>query len=161
MTPDFSRSTQTLALMDLLRAAPIGNVITYRALSNAIGEDIQGGARRYLLSAVKALFADGLAFGTVRKQGVKRLTSAEIPAIGDAALLHIGRTSRRARRRMGVISSMNDVPNAVRIKVNASASLLGAIETFAGRKSRAEAERQTEKVGAVIPPMKLLEALKE
>lgn len=160
MTPDFSRSTQTLALIEALQAASIGTVVTYSKLSEAIKEDVQNGARHYLYSAMRALQADGIAFGTVRTQGVKRLAADEIPAIGDAALLHIGRASRRARKRMSVVGGMNDVSNEVRVKVNTAASLLGVIETFSHRKARKVVEAEAEKVKGVIPPMKLLEALK-
>lgn len=158
MTPDFSRSTQTLALIEALQAASIGTVLTYGQLSKAIGEDVQNGARHYLYSAIKALQTEGVAFGTVRRMGVKRLTAEEIPAIGDAALLHIRRSSRRARKRMGVVAGMNDVPNETRIKVNATASLLGVIEHFSTGKSAKKAEEAA--THGTVPPMKLLEALK-
>lgn len=158
MTPDFSRSTQTLALIEALQAAPIGAVVTYGTLSDTIKEDVQNGARHFLYSAMRAVQADGLAFGTVRNMGVKRLTADEIPAIGDAALLHIRRSSRRARQRMGVVSGMNDVSNETRIKVNASASLLGVIEHFSTGKTAKKAEAAA--THGTVPPMKLLEALK-
>jgi len=157
MTPDFQKSAQTLALIERLREAPIGSVVTYAALSEAIGEDITE-TRGHLYSAIKALGSDGIAFGTVRGQGVKRLTADEIPAIGEAAILHIRRASRRARKRMAVVNTMNDAPNEVRIKINATSSLLGAIEHFSTGKSAAKAEKAA--TDGVVPPMKLLEALK-
>lgn len=160
MLPDFSRSVQTSTIMELLREAPIGAVVTYGKISEAIGEDVSNGARHHLTSAVKALYDEGLPFGTVRGEGVKRLTSEEIPAIGDHALLRIRRASRRARKRMGVVNGMNDVPNEVRVKVNTAASMLGVIENFAANKSRKAVEAEVEKVKGPIPPMKLLEALK-
>lgn len=157
--PDFSRSLQTTAIMDTLREAPIGTVVTYAALSQAIGEDVTE-ARHYLYSAMNALQAEGLAFGTVRGEGVKRLVSEEIPAIGDHAILRIKRTSRRARKRMAVVNGMNDVPNDVRVKINTAASMLGVIENFATGKARKTVEAEVEKVNGPLPPMKLLEALR-
>ena len=159
MLPDFSRSTQTNALIDLLRAAQIGSVVSYAALSEAIGEDVTE-CRHYLYTAVNALQGEGIAFGTVRGEGVKRLVSEEIPAIGDSAINHIKRHARRARKRMGVVGSMNDVPNEVRVKVNATASMLGVIENFSSNKSRKVVESEVAKANSPIPPMKLLEALK-
>ena len=159
MLPDFSRSTQTNALIDILRAAQIGSVVSYAALSEAIGEDVTE-CRHYLYTAMNTLQSEGIAFGTVRGEGVKRLVSEEIPAIGDSAMAHIRRTSRRARKRMGVVGSMNDVPNEVRIKVNATASMLGVIENFSSNKSRKVVESEVTKTNGPIPPMKLLEALK-
>lgn len=159
MTPDFSRSVQTNALIDVLRAASVGAVVSYAALSEAIGEDVTD-CRHYLYTAVNVLQGEGIAFGTVRGEGVKRLVSEEIHAIGDHALAHIKRHSRRARKRMGVVSNMNDVPNDVRIKVNATASMLGVIENFSSNKSRKVVEAEVVKTQGPIPPMKLLEALK-
>ena len=159
MTPDFARSTQTNALIELLRAAQIGAVVTYGRLSDTLGEDVLA-SRHYLTSAIKALYDEGIPFGTVRGEGVKRLVAEEIPAIGDSALGKIRRASRRARKRMGVVGSMNDVPNEVRIKVNATASMLGVIENFSSNKSRKVVESEVTKTNGPIPPMKLLEALK-
>lgn len=158
MTPDFARSTQTLALIETLQAASIGAVVTYGTLSQAIGEDVQNGARHFLYSAQKALLDDGIAFGTVRNTGLKRLAADEIPAIGDAALLHIRRSSKKARKRMGVVNTMNDAPNDVRIKINATASLLGVIEHFSTKKAATKAQETA--THGPVPPMKLLEALK-
>jgi hypothetical protein len=156
--PDFSRSTQTLALIEILQSASIGSVISYAKLSDTIGEDIQTDARHYLYSAIRAVQADGLAFGTVRGEGIKRLTAEEIPAIGDAALLHIRRSSKRARKKMRVADGMNDMSNEARVKINATASLLGAIEHFStGRAASKAAEATTH---GPLPPMKLLDALK-
>ena len=159
MTPDFSRSVQTNTIIELLRSASMGSVVSYAKLSEAIGEDITD-CRHYLQSAIKVLYTEGLPFGTVRREGVKRLNSEEIPAIGESAILHIRRTSRRARKRMGVVASMNDVPNDVRVKVNAAASMLGVIEHYSTNKTRKTVEGEVEKVKGPIPPMKLLEALR-
>ena len=158
MIPDFSRSTQTLALIEVLQAASIGAVVTYAALTEAVGEDVQGPARHYLYSAMKAVQSEGIAFGTVRGQGVKRLTADEIPAIGDAALLHIRRSSKRARKRMRVADGMNDMSNEARVKINATASLLGIVEHMATGKMARKAEAVA--THGVLPPMALLEKLK-
>lgn len=160
MTPDFSRSTQTSIIIELLRVSPLDVVVSYSKLSDAIGEDVSGRARYHLSSAVKALYDEGIPFGTVRGEGVKRLKAEEVPSIGDHALQKIRRGSKRARKRMGVINGMNDVSNEVRVKVNTAASMLGVIETFAANKSRKTVEAEVEKTQGPIPPMKLLEALK-
>ena len=162
MTPDFSRSTQTIALIEALQAAPIGAVLTYAYLSEVLGEDVQSGASRYhLYSAMRAVQAEhGIIFGTVRKTGIKRLAAEELPAIGDAALLHIRRASRKARKRMGVVNKMNDAPNEVRVKINAAASLLGAIEHFTGGKQLTKAAEVAKVSNTTVPPMALVEALK-
>src|SRR5712664_3044319 len=123
LNTDFSRSTQTVALIEALRIVPVGKVANYASLSEAIGENILF-CRHFLHSAIKALYDEGIPFGTVRGFGVKRLTSEEIPDIGDHAITRIRRSSRRARKRMSVINAMNDVDNDTRIRVNTSASLL-------------------------------------
>jgi hypothetical protein len=161
MKPDFSRSIQTTTLIELLRAAPIGSIIEYETMSDATGEEIQYEGRHYLYTAVAALYEEGVAFGTVRTVGVKRLVSEEIPAIGESAIQRIRRSSKRARKRMGVINGMNDVPNETRVRVNTAASLLGAIENFSGTKARKTVEAEVEKIKGPLPPMKILDALKD
>ena len=159
MKPDFALSTQTLALIDSLRTASIGGMVSYAAMTETIGDDIVS-KRHVLATALRHLQSDGVIFGTVRGEGIKRLAAEEIPSIGDAAVVKIGRAARRARRRMSVIGTMNDVPNEVRVRVNASASLLGAIEHFSTRPATAKATEAVTKAGGVIPPARLLDALK-
>ena len=159
MKPDFTASTQTLALIERLRLASVGEVVTYGALTEAIGEDVRR-VRHALYSAAKTMQSEGIIFGTVHNVGVKRLTAEELPAIGDAALLHIRRTSKSARKKMGAVARMNDAPNDVRVKINTAASLLGAIEHFTtGKVAKRAAEIVTVSNG-IAPPMKLVEALK-
>lgn len=153
----FDRSVQTLALIDRLREVPIGGVIAYDILTDVIGERIQDN-RHYLYSALKALQPEGIAFGTVRAVGLRRLQSHEVPTIGDHALVGIRRTSKRARNRMRVVERMNDVSNATRIRINATSSLLGVIEHFTSTPVKKETEKTTD--GNVVPPMKLIDALR-
>lgn len=159
MKPDFQRSTETLALIDRLKAASIGEVVTYAAMSDVIGADIQT-HRHYLVSAIKTLYGDGIPFGTVRNEGVKRLEAGEVVMIGDHAIRHIKRTARTARKRIGSLSGMNDVPNDVRVRANGASALLGVIEHFSTGESKKAAIKQAEVAQGVIPPRKLLEALK-
>lgn len=153
----FDRSVQTLALMDRLREVPIGGIVEYDDLTAVIGERIQDN-RHYLYSALKGLQSEGVAFGTVRTVGLRRLQSHEVPTIGDHALVGIRRTSKRARNRMRVIERMNDVSNATRIRINATSSLLGVIEHFTSSPIKKEAEKTAE--SSVVPPMKLIDALR-
>lgn len=155
--PDFTKSTQTVAITERLRAASIGEVVSYDALSDALGEEVTK-ARHHLYAALKALHDDGLAFGTVRGEGVKRLSADELPAIGDAALLHIRRTSRRTRRKLNVANKMNDVSNETMVRISTSVSQLGAIELFANSKTAATIAPKVS--NGALPPKKLLEALK-
>src|SRR6266567_3800615 len=150
---DFSRSAQTVALIEALRTAPIGKVVNYDSLSDIIGENIVR-CRHYLRSAIKALYDEGVPFGTVRGLGVKRLTSEEIPDIGDHAVVRIRRGSRLARKRMSVINAMNDVANETRVRVNTAASLLGILEHFSQNKSRQKIEAEVQKGTSPIPPGK-------
>ena len=157
MKPDFTLSTQTIALTDLLRTASIGQVVSYARLSEAIGEDVTG-ARHHLYTAMKALHDEGMSFGVVRTEGVKRLTAHELPAIGDAALQHIRRTSKRTKRRLSIVNAMNDVPNEARVKINATVSQLGVIEMMSSSKTAKAVAALVE--DRTLPPMKLLDALK-
>lgn len=154
----FDRSVQTLALMDRLRETPIGSVVTYEALSNTLGQRLQD-HRHFLYSALKALTIEGFVFGTVRMIGLKRLEAVEVPAIGDHAIIHIRRTSKKARSRMRVIDRMNDVDNSTRIRINTASSLLGVIEHYASSPVKRQAEKAA--TDGIVPPAKLIDALRE
>lgn len=159
MKSDFQKSTETLALIERLKAASIGEIVSYATMSDVIGADIQT-HRHYLASAMKSLYDDGIPFGTVRNEGVKRLDANEVVMIGDGAIRHIKRTARTARKRIGSLNGMNDVPNDVRVRANGASALLGVIEHFSTGESRKAAIKQAALSQSVIPPRKLLEALK-
>jgi len=156
--PDFQISAQTTALIERLRECSIGETITYASLSDSIGEDVQR-KRHYLTSALKSLLDDGVIFGTVTGKGIKRLEAAELPAIGDKSILHIRRTARRTRKRLAIASRMNDVPNDVRIAINAKSAVLGVIEHVSTRKAVEVAIEKVKEGDVTVPPMKVIEAL--
>lgn len=156
----FDKSAQTIAIMEFLKTVSIGEVIGYDKISDLISQPIQQN-RHYLYSAMRSLQSDGLSFGTVRGMGVKRLSAEEVPTIGDNAIIRIRRSSRNARKKMQVISRMNDVDNSTRVRVNATVSILGVIEHFSNGKSVKDAEKvSSADANNPIPPMKLLDALR-
>jgi hypothetical protein len=74
----FELSLETQQLERLLRDVVIGDVVTYSALSAAIGRDVQHDARHFLTSARRRLLRDPwrLVFRAVPNIGLERLDDA-------------------------------------------------------------------------------------
>lgn len=119
-------------LLGRLRTLAVGDVVTYRELSDLIGRDVQGPARGTLDTARKAAEREyGMALGTVMKQGIKRLAASELSSIGDSAFGRIGRTARTAAKRMFRAASTLEVAPPDAAAIAARASGLAAIGLMA------------------------------
>lgn len=110
-----------------------GESVSYTDLSNIIGRNVQGDARFNLNTARKMVEReDSKTFGVIINEGVKCLEDKEIVITGGNAIDRIRRYSGRAARRFQCISDMGKLTNEEKIKLNANASILGAI-AFIGR----------------------------
>lgn len=85
-------------LIDLLGQKEINEVVSYEEMSNLIGVDIQSAkGRGYLSTARKRLLKDEkMVFGTIRKEGVKRLDDETVVKTAGRNYL----TSMRKRGRV-------------------------------------------------------------
>jgi hypothetical protein len=157
--PDFRRSAQTEKIVELLRAASIGATVTYGALSDAIGEDVQR-HRHYLISATRILEGEGVLFRTETNIGVRRIAAHELPAVGQEAINRTRRTAKRGSRRLGLIDRMNDATVETLAEVRGKRSLLNFIAWAASASQRKRAEDEARQTTGPLPPAKLLEAWK-
>lgn len=123
-------SPDTRAVAELLATVPVGEIVSFAALSAAIGRDITR-CRHVLYAGKRAAERDaGAVFATVRGQGMRRL-SAERAAetVGTAARSHIRKTARKATRTLiAATSRANDLPPAVQRSVSAEVSAFALIE---------------------------------
>jgi hypothetical protein len=80
MTLDLSLKTETRLLIDALRTAPIGQVVSFATLSAACGLDVQAQGRGLLSSARRIVARDhGAVFVSERTVGLRRLRPEEAP----------------------------------------------------------------------------------
>ena len=144
------------AVSKMLTELPIGAVLTYSAINDAIGRDVTNGARYVLAAAKKRTEAEtGALYEAVRKVGVKRLPTDEIASVGTAAIRKVRRTARRGMKRLGNVKANDISPDQSR-EIVMQRSVLGAVAMLAdGRKTKALANEGT--TTAVIPAGRVLE----
>lgn len=123
-------SADTRAIADLLAATPIGQTVTFAALSQAIGRDIA--ARRHILAAARKVAQRevGAVFVATPRIGYRRLAAEEAArVIGSAARQHIRRTAGRARKAIAAgTAGANDLAPDVQRRIAAEVSALALIE---------------------------------
>lgn len=126
-----------------LKAAKVGDIITYAELSELVGRDVQK-ANRYILEAARRWAKkERIVFGTVTGEGIQRLDDAGKVRVGSGMIDKIRRTSRRAAQTLAAVESFNDLPNDMKIQHNMSMSVFGIIQQATSRKVQ---DRIAEKV---------------
>lgn len=80
--PIQSRSEQAQRVIDLFRACPVGDVLTYETINAAAGCDVRETGHRYIVNTAKnrVLRDDGIHMAVIRGVGYKRLTEVEAAA---------------------------------------------------------------------------------
>lgn len=126
-TPTFARHPDTDILYGRLRAAKVGELVTYEELSKAIRRDVQNDARGQLDSARKiAARDDGADFDPVVGVGLKRLAPAEVVQSGSRDVRRIGRAARRAVAKQLRVD-VGQLDNDHRVKHSAHLAVFGAL----------------------------------
>lgn len=155
-------SIDTTTLIKYLNEKNENGLITYDELNEVIGRNVQGEARGCLMTARHRLLVDeGIVFGVVRGEGIKRLNQEEVV---DASDSHIVRSRRLAKRGFDKltrgITDFTQLPPEKRIKHNVAATLFAAIRHMTKEKSMQKLVPAVEKANGVLPVMKTLEAFK-
>lgn len=133
-------SPKVRALADRLAVVPVGESISFAALSGVAGEDIT--IRRHLLhSAIRIVQREsGAIFTNERGKGYRRLTAESIPGIGVYARARIRSTARRGSRAItDGLQFQNDVPEPIKLRATAELAALGLVEHLS--RDRAVAQR--------------------
>lgn len=156
--PENETDIETIAR--LLKAASIGATVTYEAMTDAIGRDIQD--HRHLLLAAQRRTEEeiGALFGTVRGEGVKRLPSDEVASVGSHTIRRIRRAARRGMQRLTVVRA-NDLPMDDARKIIAQRSQLGAIALVSDNRSTPAIQRSVDAMdGTTVPAGRVLDLFK-
>ena len=159
---DLSPDARVIA--DMLIACPIGEIVTYRALSDAIGRDITRCRHIFYAANRVAQREAGAVFVTMVRQGYRRLETVNIaPTVGPAARHHIRRTARKARRIMvaGTVR-MNDMKPEDQRKLAAEISAMGLIEHVAqDSRVKVDQDAPTAPTPVAITAQRLLASLQK
>lgn len=135
------------SLANALLELPIRQVISYAALSEIVGYNIQRKPFALMKARQRVEAQTGMRFGTVKGEGVKKLDGASVAGIGANARRSIAKRAKRQAARLTGLR-YNDIDAKTQARIDAERSLLGAISAAA----RAEVERVEEhtKTGPVV-----------
>ncbi|MGQ0595799.1 hypothetical protein [Aquabacterium sp.] len=158
--PDFRLSSDSKALAALLTSAGIGDVVTYAALSKAIGRDVRTSATGALHTARHLAQRDHrIVFDVVRGAGLKRLQDAEIVDLADKARDHARRHAKRTAKKLTCVD-FEALPKDKQTKHNAALSMFSALAELSTDKAQQRLERKIEQTQEQLPVAKAaIEAL--
>lgn len=157
--PELSIDTQTIER--LLSEVGIGDVVSYAVLSEAIGRNVQNGARHILMSAETRLLREHqMVFAPVHGEGVKRLDDAGILGTGESTLRRVHNLSRRGARKLAAVKDFDALPNAQKVKHNLMIAQLGMLSHVTSGRTAKRLEEATSKAAQPMPTAKFLEAMK-
>lgn len=157
----FQLSIDTRHIYERLIKAETGEVINYKELSLIIGRNIQNGARSNLTSARRiAERDDHYVFDVVRGVGIRRLNDQEMCGLGESALSHIKRTSRRCVKRMVCVRDFSSLPKVAQTKHNTYVSVFSMLTEMAKPSNIKKIEHKVSETNQTLPFNKTLEAFK-
>jgi hypothetical protein len=155
-------SMDTRAVMDRLRSMVVGEVLSYKEISSAVGFNIQ--KRRAPLDTARRrlTYDEGIHFGTVLGVGVKRLGHAEAASATEQPVRRIARAARREFRKAQRIDLL-EVPASERAAFVGRLSTIGMVGEVCSVKSQRRLVAAAEKTpdANILGLQKAFEALKE
>lgn len=143
LRPIGQMSIDTKTLLDRLRLAAVGDLLSYEELSKLIDRDVQGKARHCLESARRGVLRKNrYVFGVILNVGLKRLDDVEIVNTGQSAQRHSLRHNRRSQRVL-LAAEYEKLAPAVQVRLNTYLTSMKLQEFVAG-------ERAAKKIEAAV-----------
>lgn len=128
--------TEISAVTDCLMSVPTGGLVTFEAMSAAIGRDIL--QHRYLFNQArkKALDEHGAVFESARGQGYQRLAPADALRVGPTSRRRIRRIAARGSNALAAVQrTTNDMSDDIRRKFIAEQTSLNLVRHLSRDKS--------------------------
>ena len=123
----FTPNPDVRLIYDALAKLDIGEEITYEAINDIVGYDIQK-KRTSLTTAMNRCFKnDGHVFETIKNVGIKRLADADIVRKSDRNITSIRRKTRRSALELSKVQNFNNLSSDMKKRHNATMALLGAV----------------------------------
>jgi hypothetical protein len=137
-----TRQREIAALSQVLSELSMDAIADYVLLADVAKCPIDASSYSLIQARRHVERRTGMRFETVRGLGIRKMTSTEVPRIGEQARRSIGRKARRQGRRLTHLSY--NLGGSTTRQVDAERSLLGAISTLASTpRERVEAPPQT------------------
>jgi hypothetical protein len=132
----FSTSIETTLLVERIKKMKPSELIAYDELNQLIGQDVQGEARHILQSARRICQREyQVVTDAERNLGIKRATDIELTNSGLRLFTHIRRAAKRGIDRVTSVSDFNALPDAEKIRHNATVSALALVQAMTRPKS--------------------------
>lgn len=123
---------ETRAIVDLLVSTPVGQTVTFAAMSGAIGRPIA--ERRHLIPRAMAIAAkeSGAIFGGVRTVGYQRLPAKDAHLLGAHTRRRMQRSAKRTTDAIvAAVTMANDIPDAAKVRAYAEVNAMALIRHIA------------------------------
>lgn len=142
-----------VAIKSLLALAKPGEIITYSAMSKAIGRDVHE-RRHVIVGALKQLQRERrMVFAAVPMEGYKRLNDAEIVATGADVLSRIRRQGRRGARKLAC-ADFDQLTPEQRLQHNTRMTVLVMVAEVTSSNAIARVESAVKDHNAALPAAK-------
>lgn len=140
----FQKSNDTKILESVLAEAEVGQMITYEALSAAIGRDVRLYARASLQSARRAVLnANGYVFSCQHNEGLTRLNDVQIVDASEEDRSKMRRAAGRAIKKLATVD-FSALPEDKKRKHVVMSAQIGAIEMFAAKSATKKIESKVD-----------------
>jgi hypothetical protein len=159
--PNFIASIDVQTLCRAMAESQVGDILTYQQLSALIHKDIQTEGRQALLSARRIVQRDmQIVFGTIYKEGLKRLSDTEIVMTGQQTVVRIRRASHRGAARVAVARPERLQPDG-RLRQNTLLSLLAMIHASTTESRMRKLEGKVAQAESKLPLEATLNAMQQ
>lgn len=153
--PRFEMGVDAQLLVERMRKVKPGEIITYGEITQVIKRDPQKD-RGAIVTARRAIQrTDQIVFECVTNVGYKRISGLEIVESAASATQAIGRTAKRAARKLAC-AEYEQMDISGKIRFNATASMLGALNQFAKPSSMKLLEKRVEEAAGKLPTAETL-----
>jgi hypothetical protein len=151
-------------LYELIRQMAIGDVLTYAQLGEKIGRqpgDLDkwrsalGRARR------RATREDAIATDVIVREGIRRMTDAELAGVGPKSSHEIRRKAGLAVQKMSCVAKPDALDVAIRDRINTYVSCFGAISELAKEKTITKLVDRVAKQQHTLTPALVGDVLRE
>jgi hypothetical protein len=127
----FSRAIETTVLVDRIKRMSVGELIRYRELNELIGQDVQAEARHILHSARHICLREyKIVTDPLNNIGIRRATDVELTNSGLGIFGRMRRMARRGVDRVMAVADWDALPDAEKVRANATVSALKLMEVI-------------------------------
>ena len=156
--PMFQRGADASRLHEELTLTPVGKVVTYERLTDALGKPVTGASGALTSARRIAQREDGMVFACIRGAGLKRLDSEAIVDMSGMRVQGVRRHARRVVKTL-TLAIYEELRDASKQKAIAIASVLSVVADLAREKSIHTVEIAASGRAARLPIAETLRAL--